>query len=98
MKLVKKIYGIGFHRNGVFGTGFHVVRFSGTRDAAETPKSEFVATVFPEAGACAVIRLLGCVAGTPLIDPVDINSRSRGDLFEPELRAAIEEWEKARAA
>ncbi len=76
-----------FHRNGVSGLGFYAVRFQWTPDDADKPEN-FIATLFDEAGACAVISLdrikshgIGFGRGNSW----------RGDHFEDELRRQIKQ-------
>ena len=78
-KYIKKVHNIVYHRNGVTGTGFHLVEF-------QTPgRVNMHAAVFPA---------MGCVA---VLQDDEPSFTWRGDQFEPELRAAIAEWESARA-
>ena len=74
-----KIHAIEYHRNGVAGNGFHAILFTCPEHG------NFLATVFPEKGQCAVINTdLLITNGVKL----GINSW-RGDWFETELRKAI---------
>lgn len=83
-----KINSIAYHRNGVCGEGFHAVLFKCPDNG------EMVATVFDEAGQCAVLQLAGLAAGT-----VAFGENSwRGDHYEDELRAAISARYPHRAA
>jgi len=86
-----EIQEIAHHRNGVCGESFHAVRFRWQPDEY-VDKENFLATVFADAGACAVI-------GLDLIDEYGVASGAnswRGDDFEPDLRKAIRDWEDAR--
>lgn len=74
MKL--KIDRVRFHRNGCFGLGFSLVEFR-HRPRGERRDRRFLATVFEETGACAVVT------------PDNPLNRWRGDHFEDALRAAI---------
>ena len=70
---------IQYHRNGVAGTPFHAVLF-------EDDGKRMVATVFPDEGSISVLAV------EPLLtdDGVTFGINSwRGDHFEDELRAAI---------
>jgi len=82
-----KILEVAFHRNGVAGEGFHVVRF-------KSDDQTMVGIVFETSGNVAVmdIDLLhqGVIAFT--------ENSWRGDVFEPCLRQAIERYEVAREA
>lgn len=71
-----------YHRNGIMGQGFTAVAFR-WRMQGERKERRFVATVFEETGACAVI------------EPDNLHNRWRGDDFEPFLRAAIATVEKS---
>jgi hypothetical protein len=90
MKHVKKVVQVQYHRNGVGGAGFTAVLF--TSDAAghpsHTDNSLFLGIVHDEPGYCSVVRVedLSDARGVTF----GVNSW-RGDNFEPELRAAIEE-------
>ena len=72
---------IDYHRNGVGGNGFYVVKF---RDG----KSKMLGIVFDEPGSVAVFdqNLLA-----QEIIAFGINSW-RGDYYEADLRKATEEW------
>ena len=76
MKLA--IMQIDYHRNGICGAPFHVVRF---HDGG----SSKLAIVFDEAHHCAVLDTAKLAAGD-----IAFGSNSwRGDVYEPQLRAAI---------
>lgn len=82
-----KIQEASFHRNGVGGLGFYAIRFKYQPDDADEPEN-FLATLFDEDGACAVIsldRLEKC--GVAFAK----GNSWRGDHFEPELRRLIKE-------
>ncbi len=79
----KKLVSVAYHRNGVAGTGFHVVLF---RWKDGTTVRDMVATVFPEAGSVAVLDVNETANGN--IAFAEGNSW-RGDHFEPWLRSAI---------
>lgn len=74
-----EIQEIHHHRNGVFGTGFYIVKFKSEEDS-------MVAMVFPDPGNCAVFNF-DLLAAKEL--RFGINS-FRGDLYEHILRAAIQ--------
>ena len=76
-----------FHRNGISGLGFYAIRFQFKPEDAEKPEN-FLATLFDEQGACAVVSLdrieshgVGFAKGNSW----------RGDHFEGELRKRIKE-------
>lgn len=85
-----KVKGVAHHRNGLSGTGFHVVLFNchieGRKD------SHFVGIVFPKPKSVAVLDIDLAVAGNIAFGE---NSWC-GDDFEDELREAIEKYEDAR--
>lgn len=72
-----EILRVEYHRNGVGGEGFHVVEFT-SELADDVADHRMLATVFDGPGQVAVI------------DIDDLGARWRGDLFEPELRDAID--------
>jgi glycyl-tRNA synthetase (class II) len=80
-ELVKKVIEIVYHRNGISGTGFHVVKF------LTEGKTPMMAVVFPTEGHVSVFDSASLEAGT-------INNPFRGDHFEAELRQAIAESEQ----
>jgi hypothetical protein len=83
MKMVKKVRQVAYHRNGVSGEPFYVVRFVGM--AGE----EHVAILFSEEKQCAVLDV------NKAVDTIRFMENSwRGDNYEPELRAAIRKYEK----
>lgn len=99
--LVKKIEEIAWHRNGVSGEGFHVIRFiaeveeNSQEEAkiwggpAEEPVKDahWLAILFDAPGQCAVI----CLDLIPTRGVKFAGGNSwRGDHYEPELRQAIE--------
>jgi hypothetical protein len=86
MKIVK----VAHHRNGVTGNSFHVVLFY---HVEEHKSQRMVAIVFEEPGNCAVLNTaLLCDTAC-----VGFGENSyRGDTFEAELRAAIQDWEATR--
>lgn len=77
---------IAWHRNGISGIGFHVVRFAFTEDGDTHP--DMLALVFPEPGAIAVLDQTALAQG---VIAFGVNSW-RGDRFEPAVRRAITEW------
>lgn len=84
---------VAYHRNGVGGEGFHVVKFRG--ELAEGPDGDthMVAVVFDEPGAVAVFdrELLG-------MGMIAFGQNSwRGDNYEEVLRAAIDRYELGRS-
>jgi len=74
------------HRNGVCGLGFHVVLFRWTPEDLDEPE-QFLATVFDEPGACAVIGL-DRIADMGVLFAG--GNSWRGDRFEGVLRRAIQ--------
>lgn len=76
---------IHYHRNGICGAPFYVVTFVDTG----TPASTKVGFVFAEPYHVAVMDLNRLTFGN-----IAFGANSwRGDVFEPELRAAIANWE-----
>lgn len=69
---------IAWHRNGISGAGFYLVRF--TFSDAQFTDEPLLATVFPEPGHVAVIN------------PTNVESKWRGDNFEAELRRACKQF------
>ena len=97
-KWVKSVEEVAWHRNGVGGTGFYAVRFtadiepddgrlSGCDPTTGVKDAKWLAILFDAPGECAVI----CtdLLATKGVKFAGGNSW-RGDGFEPELRAAIE--------
>ena len=82
---VHKVLDIVYHRNGVSGDGFHVVRFTSAEG-----EGEFVAILFEQEKSCAVLNVPQIVAGNI---GFAMGNSWRGDNFEPELREAIAEWQ-----
>lgn len=91
-KHVKKVVEVSFHRNGIAGVGFYAVRFVANIDdeLGKIVRSDanFLAIIFDAPGFCAVTCL-------DLIETCGVKFAGgnswRGDVFEPELRKAIEE-------
>lgn len=81
----KKLVSVARHRNGVAGTGFHVILF---RWQDGRTFREMVATVFPAWGSVAVLDVYETINGN--IAFAEGNSW-RGDDFEPWLRKVIAE-------
>lgn len=84
-----RIKEIAYHRNGVAGVGFNVVRFDWRDDDGDDHR--MVATIFPESGTISVLD----------IDELHLSNIAfaegnswRGDDFEPELRLAIEQQDE----
>ena len=88
------ITAIAYHRNGVFGNGFHVVLFTQGRGLG---RQQFAAFVFEEPGNIAITAPYALHEG--IIDQdrtkEPINSW-RGDEFEPVIRQAIAQWDEAQ--
>ena len=85
MKIVK----VAHHRNGVTGNSFHAVLFY---HVEEHKPQRMVAIVFEEPGNCAVLNAtLLCDTGGRFGE-----NAYRGDTFEAEIRAAIQDWEATR--
>lgn len=77
-----KIHEIAYHRNGIGGAGFHVVRFA-------DDGHELIASVFEEGGHVAVLELT-------LLPVIAFGENSwRGDRYEAGLRAAIKAHQDA---
>lgn len=75
---------IAFHRNGVSGASFHLVRFTDEKGA------ELIASVFSSPGHVAVhdVHLAAN-------DEIRFKYNSwRGDWYERRLRAAIKNWDE----
>jgi len=84
------ITSIARHRNGVSGDGFHVVLFDYVMAGVSLP---MVGAVFAEPGHVAIL----CVDALVEKDIAFAGGNSwRGDFFEPDLRNAIAQYEKAR--
>ena len=92
MKLIKEIVQIVRHRNGVSGAPFYAVRFKIRQDA---PGTVFLGIVFDEPEHVAVLNVdyLAGAAGVAFSE-----NSWRGDVYEPELRKAIAEWERVEQA
>ena len=81
-----KVQKIAHHRNGVSGESFYVVTFKDDGDA-------LVGVVFEAARHVAVFDVALLAAGE-----IEFGVNSwRGDVYEKDLRAAIEAWESKRA-
>jgi len=82
-----KVQEKAFHRNGISGLGFCVIRFQWIPEDCDKEEN-FLAILFDEPGACAVI-------GLDRIEEQGIafakGNSWRGDHFEAELRKAIKE-------
>ena len=81
-----KVEEVDYHRNGIGGEGFHIVKFQ-SRDEGDEEFQDMVGIVFEEAMTTAVFnrRLLG--EGEIRF----MHNSFRGDVFDPHLRAAIEQ-------
>ncbi len=84
-KLIKKVQAIEYHRNGISGEGFHIVKFT------DTENGEMLGIVFPLDkgetwnGRVAIFQQDLLAQGN-----VTFGQNSwRGDNYEGELRAAI---------
>jgi hypothetical protein len=86
---VIKALEVSYHRNGISGEGFHVVRFSFTEDGVAHPN--MVATVFDGPGYVAVLDADMLAVGNIAFAK---GNSWRGDHFEKGLRVAIEEYRK----
>ncbi len=85
--LVDTIEEIAYHRNGVGGNSFYVVKFTGTEGG------NMLGVVFDEPYTVAVFDRDLLAKGV-----IAFRENSwRGDHFEPELREAIAYWEKKRS-
>lgn len=82
-----KITEASFHRNGIGGLGFYAILFEWQADDSYKPE-KFLATLFDEAGACAVI-------GLDRIEKMGVRFAQgnswRGDHFESELRKQLKD-------
>lgn len=87
-KYVKSIVQIDHHRNGVGGEPFYAILFQD----AEKENGLMVATVYEESGYCSVLRVAD-LADSDRGVTFGVNSW-RGDRYEPELRQAIEAYDK----
>lgn len=79
---------VDYHRNGICGEGFHVVRFS------DPEGGEMVATVFAESGYVAVLNITELANGNTAFAQ---GNSWRGDHYEDWLREAIAETNRAEA-
>ena len=91
-KQVRRVYKVAFHRNGICGAPFHVVLFE-TGGRLKKDRTRMVGIVFCDAYYCAVLDVTLMEEG--IIEFMD--NSWRGDDFEPELRAAIAEYEDGRS-
>ena len=82
-KLISRVVGIEYHRNGVSGTGFHIVHF---KKPEGRKRQDMIAIVFDEPGCVAVFDYDKFKAG----DFAWMSNSWRGDDFESELRTAIQ--------
>lgn len=78
---------VTYHRNGIGGIGFHVVRFQ-WYDPDIRDSRNMIATVFPDEGACAVLDVEQTAQGNVAFA---MGNSWRGDNFEPAIRQAIED-------
>lgn len=76
---------VAYHRNGVGGEGFHVVRFTARED---DQVHHMVGIVFDGVGQCAVLDVHQTAAGNIAFGQ---GNSWRGDVYEAALRRAIEE-------
>ena len=77
-----KILQVAWHRNGIAGEAFHVVRF-------QNDEQNMVGIVFKDRGHVAVLD-------TDLLHDgiIAMGENSwRGDVFEPQLREAVEQYD-----
>jgi hypothetical protein len=84
---------VAYHRNGISGEGFHVVCFAWHDPTARRVRS-MVATVFAEAGQCAVLDIEATTQGN--IAFAQGNSW-RGDEFEAVVRQHIAHYDEQGA-
>ena len=77
-----KILEVAYHRNGVGGEGFYVVRFE------ERTAGEMVGIIFAGEGQCAVLSVPKLTEGVIAF----LKNSWRGDVFEPHLRRAITQY------
>ena len=92
MRNIRKIEEIAYHRNGISGMPFHVVKFLGEA-------GPMLGVVFPIPeedidGGCVADGCVAVFQRTLLAcDDIEFGSNSwRGDHYEAELRAAIKDW------
>ena len=91
-KQVRKVIKVSSHRNGMSGAPFHVVLFE-SGGHRKKDRTRMVGIVFEDALYCAVLDVGLLAEGT-----IEFLKNSwRGDNFEPELRAAIAEYENGRS-
>ena len=80
---------IAFHRNGVSGNGFVLIKFKFKEEGIKKPIT-MLGTLFEEDGNCAVIQIDNIERqGIKFLD-----NSWRGDYFESTLRKKIEEHNK----
>ena len=84
-KLISGITDVQWHRNGICGLGFHVVRFISDGDNGD-PRP-FVAVVFNRAEHYEIA----------VLDTTDLTQCWRGDNFRDEVVAAIDVYESRKA-
>jgi hypothetical protein len=92
--LIVEVTQVAYHRNGISGVPFHAVLFV-ARVEGLTPgerRERFLASVFDEPGAVSLISLDRIATEGVTFGP----NSWRGDQFEPELRAAISQFEETR--
>jgi hypothetical protein len=86
MAMVKKVLKVAHHRNGIGGAPFYVVSFK------STDKQNMVGILFEGDAECAVLDVDMLKDGV-----IEFGQNSwRGDNYEPELRQAVEAYEKTR--
>lgn len=89
MTMNLEILEVEHNRNGISGLGFYAIRFLWKPDGVAEPEN-FLATLFDEPGACAVIGLDRITAHGVAFAGGNL---WRGDLFEQQLRDAVTNWE-----
>lgn len=95
---VRSILSIDYHRNGISGVGFSVVRFTMKEEDKRSPTT-MIGIVFsltePEKwnGYCAILRASDITEGTLRMH--EDGAAWRGDHFESDLRKALERYDAA---
>ena len=86
MKNVKKIINASHYRNGVGGIDFWAIIFE------STGKDIMVASLFDDAGYCAVYSIKRLSAKNIAVSEGCEGNSWRGDVFEDELRPMLKKW------
>lgn len=86
-KNIRKVRQVDHHRNGICGAPFHAVLFRGEKNRL------FVGVVFEGKGQIAVLDVMHL--SDKKVGVTFGKNSFRGDVFEPELRQAVSDFEKA---